>query len=308
MHNPVMLNEALEALGIESGSRIIDATLGGAGHAEAILRQLGCGGVLLGLDRDSDAIERARAKLDGSPARLLLKQADFAEIANVAAEFGLDEVDGVLMDLGISSFQLDDPARGFSFQRSGPLDMRMNADTGLSAADIVNDCEEEGLAEIFWRYGEERDSRRIAKAIVEKRRLKAIEDTDRLAEIVSEAKGGRRGKRHPATKVFMALRIAVNDELSSLERGLEEALTTLAVGGRLVVITFHSLEDRIVKNCFKRHAGRQESLQAGGSRWIGTDPSVELIGKKPILPREEELTANARARSAKMRVAEIKRR
>ncbi len=304
MHNPVMLKEALEGLALKPDSCVVDATLGGGGHAEAILRVLGVDGVLLGLDRDPAAIVRVEERLRGYPAKLLLRRTDFAEIGVVARECGLTRVDGVLMDLGVSSFQLDCAERGFSFRYAGPLDMRMDTDAALTAADIVNGYGEEEIVKILWRLGEERSARAIARRIVRERDLAPIEDTERLAELVSAVKGGRRGRRHPATKTFMALRMAVNTELESLRLGLEAGLKLLAVGGRFSVISFHSLEDRIVKHFFRAHVGCNESLQAGGSCWVGETPPVRLVRKKPILPGGVEIGENPRARSAKLRIAE----
>lgn len=304
MHNPVMLEEALNGLALKPDSCVVDATLGGGGHAEAILRSLNADGILLGLDRDPEAIARVEERLRGYPAKLMLRQTDFAEIGAVARKCGLAKVDGVLMDLGVSSFQLDCAERGFSFRYSGPLDMRMDSGAALTAADIVNGYREEEIVKILWRLGEERSARMIARRIVKERESAPIEDTEHLAELVSEVKGGRRGRLHPATKTFMALRLAVNTELESLQSGLEEGLKLLAVGGRFSVISFHSLEDRIVKHFFRDHAGRNESLQAGGSRWVGETPPVRLVNRKPILPDGAEIRENPRARSAKLRIAE----
>lgn len=304
MHKPVMLNEVLEALEVGPGERVVDATLGGAGHAETIMERLGKGGVLLGLDRDSAALELASERLALMPGRSIFRKASFADLRRVAEGCGLHEVNAILMDLGISSIQLDDAERGFSFQRAGPLDMRMDRDAGMTAWNIVNEFSEMELANLLRNFGEERRNRRIAHAIVSERSRGTIDDTVQLAEIVERAKGGRRGRCHPATQAFMALRIAVNDELGVLKEGLRQGLELLAVGGRIAVLSFHSLEDRIVKTFFKSHAGREESLQAGGSRWIGEEPPVELVTKKPVTAGEDEMKMNPRARSAKLRVAE----
>jgi 16S rRNA (cytosine1402-N4)-methyltransferase len=305
MHAPVLLQESIAGLNLGPDSIVLDATLGGCGHARAILQELGPEGMLIGIDRDEEALARAERELDASnDKRVHLRHANFAEMQAVLADIGCAAVDAVLMDLGISSFQLDAAERGFSFQRAGPLDMRMDSSRGMSAAEIVNSAEERDLADIFYRLGEERDARRIARAVVAERARSAIEDTARLAELISRVKGGRRGRIHPATKSFMALRMAVNDEIGSLEAGLAAALDALLPGGRLAVITFHSLEDRIVKNFMKEHVGRKISLQAGGERWQGTAPRVTLVNRKTITAGERELDENPRARSAKLRIAE----
>jgi 16S rRNA (cytosine1402-N4)-methyltransferase len=214
------------------------------------------------------------------------------------------EVDGVLLDLGVSSPQLDTPERGFSFSKDGPLDMRMDCTQGRSAADLVNEEDEPVLADLIYRYGEERDSRRIARAIVLERQHRRIERTLDLAEIVERAKGGRRGATHPATQTFQALRMAVNAELESIDRGLEAGLSMLRDGGRMAVISFHSLEDRIVKDCFRRHTVKRESLQQGGEKLIVDEPAVRLLAKKPLTASKQELNENPRARSAKLRAVQ----
>jgi 16S rRNA (cytosine1402-N4)-methyltransferase len=217
---------------------------------------------------------------------------------------GVTEVDGVLLDLGVSSPQLNVAERGFSFAKDGPLDMRMDRTKGRSAADLVNEDEEETLANIIFRLGEDRDSRRIARAIVLERQQGRIDRTLKLAEIVEQAKGGRRGAIHPATQTFQALRMAVNAELESLETGLEAGLSMLREGGRMAVITFHSLEDRMVKDFFKRHMVKRESLQQGGEKLVYDEPAVRLLTKKPLTASKQELTDNPRSRSAKLRAVE----
>ena len=231
---------------------------------------------------------------------------NFADMKELCGQIGVTEMDGVLLDLGVSSPQLDVAERGFSFGKDGPLDMRMDRTQGRSAADWVNEEDEQTLADVIYRFGEERDSRRIARAIVQVRENGRIERTLELAEIVEKAKGGRRGPTHPATKTFQALRMAVNAELDSLERGLEAGLGMLCEGGRMAVITFHSLEDRMVKEFFKRHTVKRESLQQGGERLVYDEPPVRLITRKPLTATKEECTENPRARSAKLRVAERK--
>jgi 16S rRNA (cytosine1402-N4)-methyltransferase len=219
-------------------------------------------------------------------------------------QIGVTEVDGVLLDLGVSSPQLDVAERGFSFAKDGPLDMRMDRTQGRSAADLVNEDDEETLANLIYRLGEDRDSRRIARAIVLERQQGRIKRTIKLAEIVERAKGGRRGPIHPATQTFQALRMAVNTELESLEAGLEAGLAMLHEGGRMTVITFHSLEDRPVKEFFKRHTVKRESLQQGGEKLVYDEPAVRLLTKKPLTASKQELADNPRSRSAKLRAAE----
>jgi 16S rRNA (cytosine1402-N4)-methyltransferase len=220
-------------------------------------------------------------------------------------QIGVAEVDGILLDLGVSSPQFDIAERGFSFSKDGPLDMRMDRTQGRSAADLVNEDDEQTLANLIYRYGEERDSRRIARAIVQRRQLNPIERTTDLAEIIEKAKGGRRGAAiHPATKTFQALRMAVNSELESIEQGVEAAIAMLREGGRLTVITFHSLEDRLVKECFKRHTVKRESLQQGGEKLIYDEPAVRPLTKKPLTAAKQELKDNPRSRSAKLRAVQ----
>lgn len=299
-----MVGEVMDLLAIREGGAYVDCTLGGAGHAEEILRRAGTGARFLGLDRDADAIERSARRLQPKFPHVTLVHGNYADLERLASEAGFTEADGVLLDLGVSSFQIDEAARGFSFQHDGPLDMRMDRSRGPSAADLVRDLDEKDLADVLWRYGEERDSRRIAAAIVKARASGAIRTTGRLADIVSQAKGGRRGKIHPATQAFQALRMAVNEELAGVERGLEAALRLVRVGGRVAVITFHSLEDRLVKQVMSRHVGRWESLHAGGERWLGEKPECRWVNRKPVEAGEAEVRANPRARSAKLRVLE----
>lgn len=304
MHRPVLLDEVIELMGIKPGGRYIDGTVGVGGHAGAILEKAGFGGRLFGIDRDAAALARTAERLATWGSGCALEQGDFADMIAMAERHDLKDVDGVLLDLGMSSDQVDSPERGFSFLQDGPLDMRMDFTQDLTAAKLVNETEERALAELLWRLGEEPASRRIAKMICEERARRRIETTGQLAEIVSQAKGGRRGRIHPATKTFQALRMAVNSELESLEKGLEAALTLVAPGGRVAVISFHSLEDRVVKHGFARHVGKWESLAAGGRRWVGDRPVARWITRKPVMASEKELAENPRARSAKLRVVE----
>lgn len=299
-----MVREVMELLAIREGGVYVDGTLGGAGHAESILRLARPGGRLLGLDRDEAAIARSADRLRSFSDSVKLVHARYDELERVAAETRWAPVDGVLLDLGVSSFQLDDPERGFSFQADGPLDMRMDRSQPRTAADWIAECDESELEDVLRRYGEERDARRVAAAIVKARASGAIRTTGRLAAIVESAKGGRRGRHHPATQTFQALRIAVNGELAGVERGVEAAIRLVRPGGRVAVIAFHSLEDRIVKQVFARHVGRWESLQAGGRRWVGDRPSCRWVNRKPLAPSAEEVRRNPRARSAKLRVIE----
>lgn len=287
-HVPVMADEVLEWLSPEPGRVMADGTVGMGGHASRIAERLGSEGHIVGLDRDPEALARAKTALADAPCRVTLIHTPFSKMQSALNNAGIDQVDGILLDIGVSSMQLDRAERGFSFRQAGPLDMRMDPTTGQTAADLVNSLAEEELARIFYEYGEERFSRRIAKRVVAARGCETIDTTDRLADVVSEAVP-RRGRIHPATRVFQALRIAVNDELGELESGLAAARSMLAPGGRLVVITFHSLEDRIVKQTFKRWA---------------KDKDIHLHTKKVIKPGREECRVNRRARSAKIRVCE----
>ena len=304
MHVPVMLNETLDLLVTNRAGTYIDGTLGRGGHAAEILKRLSPEGRLIGLDRDLEAIEQTREILKPFGERAIRIHGNFADMKELCRQIGVTEVDGVLLDLGVSSPQLNVAERGFSFAKDGPLDMRMDRTQSRSAADLVNEDDEETLANLIYRFGEERDSRRIARAIVLERQHGRIERTLKLAEIVERAKGGRRGSTHPATQTFQALRMAVNAELESLDAGLEAGLSMLRDGGRMTVITFHSLEDRPVKEFFKRHTVKRESLQQGGEKLIYEEPAVRLLTKKPLTASKQELMNNPRARSAKLRAVE----
>lgn len=304
MHVPVLLSETIEALSPRPGGRYVDGTLGGGGHAEALLRACGPDGRLLGLDRDEDAVARCRERLAPFGDRFEAVHSDFARLGDEARARGFAPADGVLLDLGVSSFQLDEPARGFSFRADGPLDMRMDRSRGRTAAELLDSFggDWRALAAILRDFGEEPAAGRIARAILDEHARSRIDSTGRLAAVVEKAAGGRRGAaRHPATRTFQALRIAVNGELEQVEKALEEAFGVLAEGGRLAVITFHSLEDRLVKRAMAAHEGREESLQQGGSRWTGRLPRVRRVHRKPVAPAPAECAANPRARSAKLR-------
>ena len=279
-------------------SHYIDGTLGRAGHAcEMIAR----GGFVLGIDRDEQAVSEVTAR---QIAGLTIRHGNHGDIERIAHENGWHEVDGVLLDLGVSSPQLDEAGRGFSFLREGPLDMRMDRSSGLSAADLVNGESEERLAWIFREWGEEAQAKRIAHAIgVVREKGEKFETTTQLAEFIEKVIG-RRGAHHPATKVFQALRMEVNHEMDELRAALIGALKILRSGGRCAVITFESLTDREVKQFFGAHVGREVALQQGGSEWRGEVPRVRNLSRKPICAKEEEVKANPRARSAKLRVVE----
>ena len=303
-HIPVLLAEVLDGLQAQPGGRYIDGTVGGGGHTARILSDSAPHGQVLAVDADPAAILRVAQLLPQAVAdgRLILVQGRFEEMAQLASDQDFAPVDGILLDLGVSSFQLETGERGFSFSQEGPLDMRMDPTAPLSAAEIVNTWPEFELADLIFRYGEERRSRPIARHLVKNR---PITTTLALAEIVERAVGGRRGNRtHPATKTFQALRIAVNDELGQLERVLPVALDLLKPGGRLAIISFHSLEDRLVKQWMQAEA--QDFLPDRYHPYGGTDrtPTLEIITRKPITPGPDELAANPRSRSAKLRVAE----
>jgi 16S rRNA (cytosine1402-N4)-methyltransferase len=303
VHKSVMTAEVLDALKLQLSGRYVDGTLGGAGHAEAILARSSPTGWLYGCDRDGDAVEAAKRRLAAFAGRFEIRRGNFAELADWVPAVGCD---GVLLDLGVSSPQLDTGERGFSFQQDGPLDMRMDSRQATTAADLVNGESAEELAKIFWEYGGERDSRRFAKAIVHDRELKRFETTKQLADLIERLSPRHGRKAHPATKVFQALRIAVNDEIGSLKRGLEGALKILKSGGRLVVITFHSLEDRVVKD-FGRARARDYTF-AGGvdvpELREPRSPELRIVTRKAITPSEAELAENPRSRSAQLRVLE----
>lgn len=303
MHVPVLLEEVLQALSPRAGGRYIDATYGRGGHAAALLAQLGEGGRLLVIDQDPAAVADARARL-GADARVVVRQGNFADLARLAGEaLGEAGVDGVLLDLGVSSPQLDDPARGFSFQADGPLDMRMNPQTGKSAADWLATAPAAEIAGVLRDYGEERHARRIARRLVEARAEAPIETTGRLASLVASALPGHRERKHPATRSFQAIRIFINRELEVLETALTQAADLLVQGGRLCVISFHSLEDRRVKR-FLRGRSRPDPVYAGLPQMPAhARPTLRLLGRA-VRAGEAELARNPRARSAVLRAAE----
>ena len=298
-----MTAEALGALNPKAGGRYADGTIGGGGHAEAILTRSSPTGWLSGCDRDGAAVEAATKRLERYAGRFEIRRGNFSELAEWV-EAG--SCDGVLYDLGVSSPQLDVAERGFSFQQEGPLDMRMDSRNPVTAEQLLNNASAEELARIFWEYGDERDSRRFAKAIVHDRELRRFTTTKQLAELIERISPRHGRKAHPATKVFQALRIAVNDEIGSLKRGLEAAMKILKPGGRLAVITFHSLEDRVVKD-FGRAAARDYTFPGGvdvPELREPRQPELKIVTRKAIVPGEVELAENPRSRSAQLRVFE----
>ena len=293
-HVPVLLKETVDGLAVKKGGRYVDGTFGRGGHAREIVRR---GGEVLGIDRDDAAVAAA--------GDLKVVKGNHGEMERIVHEHGWDEVDGVLLDLGVSSPQLDEAGRGFSFLRDGPLDMRMDRSGGVTAADLVNFESAERLEEIFRAWGEEPRARQIAKAILRARdeRGMRFERTLQLADFIGGLLGRRSG-HHPATRVFQALRMEVNDEMGGLKRALEGGMKILKPGGRFAIITFESLTDRVVKKFFADHVGRMRSLQQGGEEWEGVEPRAVAVTRKAVIAGEDEVNLNARSRSAKLRVIE----
>ncbi|MBI3977996.1 MAG: 16S rRNA (cytosine(1402)-N(4))-methyltransferase RsmH [Chloroflexi bacterium] len=300
-HVPVLLEETIAALRVRPGGRYIDATLGGAGHAEAILERCRPGGRLLGIDADPEAIERAHRRLARFGDAAVLVAGNFERLASIAEAHGFAAVEGVLFDLGVSTSQILGPTRGFSIRASAPLDMRFSPEQGITAGELVNSLAESELADLIYRYGEEPRSRRIARAIVAGR---PVATTGELAAIVERAIGRRPGKLHPATRTFQALRIAVNRELEVLAAGLPQAVEILAPGGRLVVISFHSLEDRIAKEFMRREAAGCICPPGLPVCQCGHQPRLRLVTRHVVTPTPEETARNPRSRSARLRAAE----
>lgn len=305
-HITVLKEEAVAGLNIRPDGIYVDCTLGGAGHSSMIAAQLGAGGRLIAIDQDDVALANARGKLAAFGDRVTLVKSNFRRIRQVVEELGLSGVDGVLFDLGVSSPQLDEGERGFSYNADAPLDMRMDQTASLTAYEIVNEWAEEELAQIIWEYGEEKFSRKIARQIVQQREKEPIRTTGQLVEMIKEAipAAARRTGPHPAKRTFQAIRIAVNDELNAFREAVADSIELLNPGGRISVITFHSLEDRICKQTFQDYAKGCTCPPAFPICTCGNQPVVKVITRKPILPSEAELEANPRARSAKLRIAE----
>ncbi len=305
-HTPVLLDEVLEYLDPKSGGIYIDGTLGLGGHTKEILKRSGPDGRVIGIDRDPDAIEIAKERLCEFGKRVEFIHGSFSEMGRIAKDLGIREVDGILLDLGVSSLQIDTGERGFSFLKNAPLDMRMDSTGGITAADIVNSYPLEGLQKLLWEFGEEGYSRRIAREIVKTREAARIETTGELARIVERSipRKDWPEKIHPATKTFQAMRIAVNDELGSLEHGLNDGIVLLKAGGRFCVISFHSLEDRIVKNSFRNWETPCVCPPSLPVCRCGKIKMARVLTKKGVKSSENEVRANPRARSARLRVAE----
>jgi 16S rRNA (cytosine1402-N4)-methyltransferase len=299
-HQPVLYQEIIHALRPKSGARYVDGTVGGGGHAAGLLAGSEPGGLLLGLDVDPQALSLARRHLAPYGERVWLKKAPYTTLLHQLAEMSWDSVEGILLDLGASSMQFDTPERGFSFISDGPLDMRFDPSNPLTAGEIINMWPEEDLADIIYRYGEEPASRRIARAIVTTR---PVEGTRQLAAIIERVLP-RRGSHHPATQTFQALRIIVNNELEAVEKTLPLAIQVLSPGGRLAVISFHSLEDRLVKDFFRQESKDCICPPRQPMCTCGHKASLKEITRRPITPNEDEIKNNSRARSAKLRVAE----
>ena len=301
-HQPVLLDEVLAGLNIREDGTYLDGTFGRGGHSRAILARLSGKGCLFALDKDPEAVAAGKEKL-GSDPRFSVVQGSFAEMERYVRDWGLDGgLDGILLDLGVSSPQLDNPERGFSFMGDGPLDMRMNPLQGVTAGEWLAQAPERELTRVFWEFGEERHARRIARSIVMARQQRRIETTSQLAQLIEHTIGRREQNKHPATRCFQAIRIYINNELADLAEGLEAAVRGLRPGGRLVVISFHSLEDRLVKRTM-REAARPGRVRRNVPEHPDARPSLRLIGKA-VKPSSAELSGNPRARSAVMRIAE----
>lgn len=306
IHEPVMLSRCIEGLNIKPGGIYADGTLGGGGHSSAICDRLGPEGTLIGIDADSDAIEAAGRRLKDKKCRKIFVKNNYSQIRDILDDLGIESIDGALLDLGVSSFQLDNPRRGFSYMHDAPLDMRMDRESGFSAMDVVNGYDKRDLSRIISKYGEERWASRIADFIVRARQDKPVETTGQLVDIIKSAipASARRTGPHPAKRTFQAIRIEVNDELGQLSKAIEAFCDVLTPGGRLCVITFHSLEDRIVKEIFNRRANPCTCPKEFPVCVCGKKADIIKITGKPLIPSEEETEKNPRARSAKLRIAE----
>jgi 16S rRNA (cytosine1402-N4)-methyltransferase len=305
-HETVLKNEAVDALQVKEDGVYVDCTLGGAGHSQLIASRLGSNGTLIGIDQDDHALRAAKERLKDHPCRLFLVKSNFRRVIKVVNELGFTQVDGILFDLGVSSPQLDQGNRGFSYHQDAPLDMRMDQEQEYSAFHVVNYAEEKELSRILFEYGEEKFSRRIAREIVETRKKGLIKTTFELVEVIKRAipAPARRSGPHPARRTFQAIRIEVNDELGAFRDALAQSVQLLKPGGRVSVITFHSLEDRICKKFFTDCAKGCICPPHFPICTCNQKPALKIITKKPVIPSKEEIERNARARSAKLRVAE----
>lgn len=305
-HTSVLLNECIDNLNISPSGIYVDGTLGGGGHSSVICSHLSEEGTLIGIDRDRDALNAAKQRLEKYNCKKIFVRSNYSDIKDVLRELNIDGIDGALLDLGVSSFQLDNAERGFSYMADAPLDMRMSQDDGFTAYDVVNSYDQKELAEIISKYGEDKWAKRIASFIVNGRKDGPIETTFQLVELIKAAipAKARREGPHPAKRTFQAIRIEVNDELGQLERAIEEFCDVLNPHGRLCVISFHSLEDRIVKDIIARRANPCTCPKEFPVCICGKVADIRKVTKKPILPGEEELEENPRSRSAKLRVCE----
>jgi len=305
-HKSVLFDECMEGLNIKPDGIYVDGTLGGGGHSSGICELLGPEGTLIGIDRDQDALNAASERLKDYKCNKIFVQSNYSDIAQVLEDLEIDEIDGALLDLGVSSFQLDNPERGFSYMNDAPLDMRMSQDDTFTAYDVVNEYDKKELTNIISKYGEERWASRIADFVVKAREDKPLESTFELVDVIKAAipASARRTGPHPAKRTFQAIRIEVNDELGQLERAVSEFCDVLAPKGRLCIITFHSLEDRIVKDIFNQRANPCTCPKEFPVCVCGKKADIKKVTGKPIIPSEEELEENPRARSAKLRIAQ----
>ncbi|MFZ5965855.1 MAG: 16S rRNA (cytosine(1402)-N(4))-methyltransferase RsmH [Bacillota bacterium] len=305
-HTSVLLNETIERLNIKANGIYVDGTLGGAGHSTKICESLGIDGTLIGIDQDQDALNVSKKRLEHFKNKIVLVHSNFSNIKNILDEQNITGIDGMVLDLGVSSYQLDEESRGFSYMQDALLDMRMDVTKNFSAEDVVNQYDEDDLERIIREYGEEKWAKRIASFIVKERNKEPIKTTGQLVETIKKAipAGARREGPHPAKRTFQAIRIEVNNELDILEQTIKDVSSKLNPGGRICVITFHSLEDRIIKNVFKELSLSCKCPPGYPICTCNVAPSLRIISKKPILPSEIELENNPRARSAKLRVAE----
>ena len=303
-HISVLYEESIAALNVRNGGVYVDGTLGGGGHSYGILGAADCS--LIGIDQDREAIKAASERLSGFGERFTAVNSNFRNIKSILADLNVSGIDGALLDIGVSSYQLDNPERGFSYMHDAPLDMRMNTDGGKTARDIVNTYSAEDLTRIFYEYGEERWSKRVAEFIAERREKKPIETTFELVDVIKAAipQRARSEGGHPAKRIFQAIRIEVNDELGVLKTALSDFTDCLLKGGRLAVITFHSLEDRIVKQAFADMAKGCICPKEFPVCVCGREPKIKIISRKPVLPSKEETERNPRSKSAKLRIAE----